>query len=208
VQESTFSCFTELLHERYGETSQLSWLYCDKIKTPANYNTSYYKTRPANNIPATPTTDPTTTPTTTTRPPTKTDSSTPTPTDPTSPPNNGGNDKSNTGAIAGGVVGGIAVLAIAGVAIFWLMRRNKNKQAAAAAATGTLGPAGLIFHDENKPANVAVGGIYPREGHQSSPIQHDPSMYPNIYEAEGQMGVGGAQGGSSPHGQMYPGGAR
>jgi hypothetical protein len=38
----------------------------------------------------------------------------------------GGNGSSHTGAIVGGVVGGVAVLAIAGVAILWILMRNKR----------------------------------------------------------------------------------
>lgn len=40
----------------------------------------------------------------------------------------------NVGAIAGGVVGGVAVLALLGVGLFFLIRHNKKKKAAAAAA--------------------------------------------------------------------------
>ncbi|KAI1765844.1 hypothetical protein GGR53DRAFT_464973 [Hypoxylon sp. FL1150] len=40
----------------------------------------------------------------------------------------------NIGAIVGGVVGGVAVLALLGVGIFFLVRHNKKKKAAAAAA--------------------------------------------------------------------------
>jgi hypothetical protein len=38
----------------------------------------------------------------------------------------GGNGSSHTGAIAGGVVGGVAVLAIAGVTILWILKRNRR----------------------------------------------------------------------------------
>lgn len=142
-----------------------------------------------------------------TRKDTTTDTPTPTPTkidDPTPPNNN--DDKTNVGAIAGGVVGGVAALSLAAVAIFWIMRRNKNKQASTLATAPAAGGAGP-YPSEAKPANVEVGGYYPPEGQHSPPVGHEPAKYQNVYDPNqgvGQMGV--APGGYNLHtGTMYPG---
>ncbi|KAM0200686.1 hypothetical protein ACHAPA_008692 [Fusarium lateritium] len=45
--------------------------------------------------------------------------------------NTGGGEKSNVGAIAGGVVGGVAVIVGAGLAIFFILRRDSKKKQAA-----------------------------------------------------------------------------
>ncbi|KAH7035937.1 uncharacterized protein B0I36DRAFT_382547 [Microdochium trichocladiopsis] len=74
---------------------------------------------------STPTT-PTTTPAVSSTPDTNLVTVTPSPT-PTPAPVNNGSSSTNTGAIAGGVVGGVAVLALVGLAV-WLVRRRDKKR--------------------------------------------------------------------------------
>jgi len=46
-----------------------------------------------------------------------------------------GGSSNNTGIIAGSVVGGVAVLAICGVAVLWILKRSKHEKQTAAATT-------------------------------------------------------------------------
>lgn len=79
--------------------------------------------------------------------------------------NNGGSSKSSTptGAIVGGVVGGVAALALIGLAIFFLIRRNrKNKQNIAPAA----GPANTGYNQPPPGAGNPPPQGYPPQGPQ------------------------------------------
>lgn len=88
--------------------------------------------------------------------------------------------KDNTGAIAGGVVGGLAVLAVAGVAIFWIVRRSKNK--ATDPATPPVDPNANTGYDPYLQNPQAPAGYYqPTYQHDKPELQGD--LQQPIYEA-------------------------
>lgn len=94
----------------------------------------------------------------------------------------------NTGAIVGGVVGCLAVLCACGVAVFWIVRRNKNPRTAASPADpGTPGYGSeqeLYANNGWMPRELAGSGehVPPRE----LPAMPTPVELPVSYEKFGR----------------------
>ncbi|KAI1329302.1 hypothetical protein F5Y16DRAFT_106025 [Xylariaceae sp. FL0255] len=107
--------------------------------------------------------------------------------------NNGSSKKSSTpiGAIVGGVVGGVAVIVIAALGIFFLVRYKKNKKEATAPPTqpmqqNNMGPAG------NGPAPGQGGAFPPQQPtYAQQPYQHTPSPQQSYYNDQKPAGFVG-----------------
>ncbi|KAF2279004.1 uncharacterized protein EI97DRAFT_465354 [Westerdykella ornata] len=180
------SCYTDLLYETYGATDALSWLYCNTASTDV---VTAYRTQPPANVPAT-TTNPSTSinsPSSTQTGPTSTTSTTSTSTPPPEP-----KPKNNAGIIAGSVVGGVAVIALAAVAIFYILRRGRNTNAgdasAAGAAAAAAPPTYPEYQAEKPPAQGGAEGYYapPTQGEynpHTSGIYSVGSTSPTIQSA-------------------------
>ncbi|KAL1902734.1 hypothetical protein Sste5346_001177 [Sporothrix stenoceras] len=97
-------------------------------------------------------------------PATSTSPSTPTSPLPSTSPTGSTSKKSNAGAIAGGVVGGVAGLALIGLGVFFLLRRNNTNKvnnvggAPGAPGAGAPGPNGGQPPMGQQPYYVAPGG--------------------------------------------------
>jgi hypothetical protein len=78
--------------------------------------------------------------------------------------NTGGEKKSNVGAIAGGVVGGVAVLVGVGLAIFFILRRDRKKKQAA------------------QPQMVDQTHTQPQTPYGMAPQQQQQQMHPHAYQ--------------------------
>ncbi|PVI08310.1 hypothetical protein DM02DRAFT_621197 [Periconia macrospinosa] len=118
-------CITYVLYNSFGGMPSQTSLGCSSVASGSAVETTLYYNKPAA--------------TGLTRPSGVSQTSSSPPESSTSPPSSPPPAKDNTGAIAGGVVGGLAVLAVAGVAIFWILRRSrrKNKDEPVSSATDT-----------------------------------------------------------------------
>lgn len=170
-------CKTDLLYETFGASDAMTWMYCDTTSTGASTITAMYKTKPGP-MPAT-------TPASTTSETSATAaSSLPSQSTTTVPPPPKSN---NTGVIAGSVVGGVAVLAIAGVGILFLLRRNRKKKqnTETAAQAQPFVPPG--YHSEKPPAQYTEP--YPQQYPQQyaqQPQQYNPH-HSMVYSDHGDM---------------------
>lgn len=160
-------CKTDLLYQTFGASDPMTWMYCDTTSSGASTITAMFKTKPGP-MPAT-----TSASATTETSATVATQSIPAETTTSAPPPG---KSSNTGVIAGSVVGGVAVLAIAGVGILFLLRRNRKKKAATtetAAQAQPFVPPG--YHSEKPPAPAPYTDPYPQQYQQQfSPQQYNP----------------------------------
>ncbi|EFQ85928.1 hypothetical protein CFE70_009535 [Pyrenophora teres f. teres 0-1] len=124
-------CYSDIKLKSLGAQSSFTRIYCDWTGRHDALATSVYEILPASAI-STPTTSavlaPSASPSNRTPNPlaTPTSSSPPSSTSTATSPKPSSN---NTGIIAGSVVGGLAVIAIAGVAILYILKRSKRHDA-------------------------------------------------------------------------------
>ncbi|KAI0250841.1 hypothetical protein BJV78DRAFT_1154793 [Lactifluus subvellereus] len=136
----------------------------------------------------TPTPTPSTTPspTPTTPSPTPTTPS-PTPTTPSPTPTH--RSSSNAGATAGGVIGGVAAIAVAGLAIFfWLRRKRSHAPSAASVADGA--PQSLVGEVRPPGSDDGTHGPSSMPGTPATPMKlydpNDPTTFPG-FQGAGQV---------------------
>ena len=121
----------------------------------------------------------------------------------------GGGGSSNTGVIAGSVVGGVAVLALAGVAILWILKRNKRH---AQATSQTPGPAQPTYNSPHPPPQSPLPYYPPSQG-DKPPDNHAMyddqrmSQVPEYVPPTAHAGYGnnwGTGNGMDPYGRTSP----
>ncbi|KAG9187517.1 hypothetical protein G6011_05388 [Alternaria panax] len=128
------SCYSDIMFTTSGASDAYTRIYCDWTGSHPLLSTTLYQELPANAnpTPVASQSEASTTPASNRDP--STSASTPSPT--SSPADrqsqsSGGGGSNNTGVIAGSVVGGLAVIALAGVAILYILKRSKRHAAGA-----------------------------------------------------------------------------
>ncbi|KNG50962.1 hypothetical protein DDE82_003931 [Stemphylium lycopersici] len=119
-------CYTDLKFSSSGAPSAYTRIYCDWTGRHGDFTTSLYEVLPA---------DATPTPTTSfdssssaERTSARVPSSTSSPSSANQNDSDSDGSKDNTGVIAGSVVGGLAVIAFAGVAVLYILKRAKRHE--------------------------------------------------------------------------------
>ncbi|KAF2662348.1 hypothetical protein K491DRAFT_686235 [Lophiostoma macrostomum CBS 122681] len=186
--DSGYKCGTWQLYESWGASDAQQYLFC--AYTTENTTTSLFVEKPGARVtePASSSaiTTSSSTPTTTSATPASTSSAPPA----TSAAGGGGGSSSNTGVIAGSVVGGVAVLAIAGVAIFWIMRRSRNNHHTGAPDQSTYVPgSGVPSYYQPQPEK-------PADNNMSVMPHYDP--HGSVVYAQNSTGSPTGVGGTSP----------
>ncbi|CAN9087337.1 unnamed protein product [Alternaria alternata] len=128
------SCYSDIMFTTSGASDAYTRIYCDWTGSHPLLSTTLYKELPANANPTSVVSqsEASATPASNSNP--SPSASTPSPT--ASPSNEenqspGGGGAGNTAIIAGSVVGGLAVIAFAGVAILYILKRSKRHAAGA-----------------------------------------------------------------------------
>ncbi|KAL1801322.1 hypothetical protein ACET3X_001664 [Alternaria dauci] len=128
------SCYSDIMFTTSGASDAYTRIYCDWTGSHPLLSTTLYKELPNNAGPTSVVSqsEASTTPASNSNP--ATSATTPSPTSGSASeqgqPSNGGGSN-NTGIIAGSVVGGLAVIAFAGVAILYILKRSKRHAAGA-----------------------------------------------------------------------------
>ncbi|CAI6339830.1 unnamed protein product [Periconia digitata] len=163
-QNGPSRCMTYTLFDSWSGTPTMTSLGCyTTTNSQEIFETAIYQKKPESTGLTKPATS---------TPPAEGSSDTPPP--PAAPP-----ATNNTSAIAGGVVGGLAVLAIAGVAVFWILRRSKRRRDEAAAPLDTNANTGYDPYLQNPQA--PTGYYQPTYQHDKPELQGD--VQAPIYEA-------------------------
>ncbi|KAF2679201.1 hypothetical protein K458DRAFT_435246 [Lentithecium fluviatile CBS 122367] len=187
-----YSCITYTLYTSFGDEQGVTSLACISPQSTDATETKLYINKPDSTGLARSTSIPTP----------SSSPSTPTPT--ISPPSGGGGGGSSnhTGVIAGSVVGGLAVLALAGIATLWILKRSKRHPEPQ--------PSYSVHPQTPTPYYPPTQGDKPSEGpamYEDRRMSEVPEYVPRSAHAGYGNGFGNGENGydrTSPHSLPHP----